>query len=60
MNIFCAVSIARVYGSLSFVEIIVTGHVYLDVLEHFLVPQMDVNIVIWQQDGAPPSSIKGM
>jgi hypothetical protein len=26
---------------------------YLIMLEHFLVPQLDVNSVIWQQDEAP-------
>jgi hypothetical protein len=26
----------------------------IDMLEHFLVPQLDVNDVISQQDGAPP------
>jgi hypothetical protein len=37
-----------------FSEATVTGHVHLDVLEHFLVPQSVANNVIWQQDGAPP------
>jgi hypothetical protein len=37
-----------------FAEATATGHVYHDMPEHFLVPQLDVNNVIWQQDGAPP------
>jgi hypothetical protein len=35
-------------------ETTVTGHVYLDMLEHFLVPHLDVNNVIWQQREALP------
>jgi hypothetical protein len=30
------------------------GHVYLNMLKHFLVLQLNVNNVIWQQDGASP------
>jgi hypothetical protein len=30
------------------------GHFYLHMLEHFLVPQLDITIVIWQKDGAYP------
>jgi hypothetical protein len=55
VNVFCAVSRTQVYGPFFFAEATVTGHEYLDMLEHFLVPQLDVHSVIWQQDGAPQS-----
>jgi hypothetical protein len=54
VNVFYAVSRTKVHGPFSFAETIITGHVYLNMLEHFLDPQMDVNSVIWQQDGTPP------
>jgi hypothetical protein len=54
VNIFRAVRRTQVYGPFFFAEATVTGHVYFDMLERFLVPQLDVNNVIWQQDGAPP------
>jgi hypothetical protein len=54
VTVFCAVSRTQVYGPFFFAETTVTSHVYLDRLEHFLVPQLDVNNVIWQQDGAWP------
>jgi hypothetical protein len=54
VSVFSAVSRTQVYGPLFFAEATVTGHVYLDRLEHFLVPQLDVHNAIWQQDGAPP------
>jgi hypothetical protein len=54
VNVFCAVSRTQVYGPFFFAEATVTGHVYLDMLEHFLVPQLDVNNVILQQYRAPP------
>jgi hypothetical protein len=45
MNIFCTVSRTQVYGPLFFAEATITGHVYLDMLEHLLVPQVDINNV---------------
>jgi hypothetical protein len=54
VNILCAVSRTQVYGPFFFAKVTITGHMYLDMLEHFLVSQLDVNIVIWQRDGAPP------
>jgi hypothetical protein len=30
-------------------------HIYLNMLEHFLVPQVSVNSVIWQHDGFSPN-----
>jgi hypothetical protein len=29
-------------------------HVFFNMLEHFVVPQLGVNVMIWQQDGPPP------
>jgi hypothetical protein len=54
VNVFCAVHRTQVYRPFFFAEATVTGHVYLDMLEHFLVTQLDENNVIWQQDGALP------
>jgi hypothetical protein len=60
VNVFCAVGRTQVYGPFFFAENTITGHVYLDRLQHFLVPQLDVNSVIWQQDGAPPHYQRNM
>jgi hypothetical protein len=46
VNVFCAVSRTLVYGPFFFAEATITGRVYLDMLEHFLVPQFDVDNVI--------------
>jgi hypothetical protein len=54
VNVFCAVSRTQIYGSFSFAGSTTTGHKYLDMLGHFLSPQLDVNNVIWKQDEAPP------
>jgi hypothetical protein len=53
-NVFCAVCQRQVYGPLFFMESSITGSVYLDMLTEFLIPQLDVDNVIFQQDGAPP------
>jgi hypothetical protein len=37
VNVVCAVSITEVYRTFLFTETIITGHVYLDMLENFLV-----------------------
>jgi hypothetical protein len=49
--VYCAVSRTQFYGTFTFAETTVTGHVYLDMLEHFLVPQLDINIVICNKMG---------
>lgn len=56
VNVFCAVSRLKVYGPFFFCEKTVTGHVYLDMLENWLMPQLeaDSDDFIFQQDGAPP------
>jgi hypothetical protein len=35
-----------------FIETAITGYVYLNMLEHYIDPHVDVNSVIWQQDEA--------
>jgi hypothetical protein len=52
VNVFYAVSRTRVYRPFFVAEATIMGHVYLE-LEYFLVPQLDVSSVIWQQDEAP-------
>jgi hypothetical protein len=41
VNVFCALSIKRVYGPFFFMETIITGIVYSDMLQHFLIPQLE-------------------
>lgn len=55
-NVFCAVSKSKVYGPFFFAEKTVTGIAYLDMLEHWLFPQLeeDLEDLVFQQDGAPP------
>jgi hypothetical protein len=48
VNVFCAVNRTQFYGSFFVSEATITCHVYLDMLEHFLVPQLGVNSVIWE------------
>jgi len=57
VNVFCAISRRRVLGSFFFAEDSVTGKVYLDMLEIWLMPQLtdeEVQGYIYQQDRAPP------
>ena len=56
VNVFCAVSSCKVYGPFFFAEQTVTGINYLDMLQLWLMPQLQEDIVdfIFQQDGAPP------
>ena len=57
VNVFCAVSRRRVFGPFFFAEDSVTGKVCLDMLENWLMPQLtdeEVQVYIYQQDGAPP------
>jgi hypothetical protein len=58
VNVFCPLSKERVYGPVFFMEIIITGIMYLDMLQQFLIPQLDRNDkkgpIHFQQDGAPP------
>jgi len=56
MNVFCAVSSCKFYGPYFFAEPTVTGINYLDMLQLWLMPQLQEYIVdfIFQQDGVPP------
>jgi len=56
VNVFCAVSSYKVYGPFYFAEPTVTGINYLDMLQLWLRPQLQEDIVdfIFQQDAAPP------
>ncbi|XP_023725909.1 uncharacterized protein LOC111874552 [Cryptotermes secundus] len=58
VNVFCALSTERVYGPFFFMERTITGSVYLDMLQEFLIPQLDEDDqegrIHFQQDGAPP------
>ena len=56
VNVFCAVSFCKVYGPFSFAEPTVTGINYLDMLQLWLMSQLneDSKDFIFQQDGALP------
>jgi hypothetical protein len=56
VNVFCAMSAHKLYGPFFFIERSVTANVYLDMLEQWLMPQLDTDSTdyIFQQDGAPP------
>jgi hypothetical protein len=55
LNVWCAVSADTVIGPFFFAETTVNSSNYLDMLENFLVPQLQGNSAIFfQQDGAPP------
>jgi hypothetical protein len=57
VNVFCARSKERVYGPSFFMETTITGIVYLNILQHFLIPQLyergQEGRIHLQQDGAP-------
>ncbi|KAG8303110.1 hypothetical protein J6590_108196 [Homalodisca vitripennis] len=59
VNVFCAMSKFKVYGPFFFMERTVTGIIYLDMLQNFLIPQIDEDEqqdapFYYQQNGAPP------
>lgn len=55
VNVFCAISKLKVYGPFFFMEPTVNGRRYLDMLQNWLMPQMDEDSddYIFQQDGCP-------
>lgn len=53
VNVFCAISREAVYGPFFFTETTVTGMIYLDMLQLWLMPQLLNNDFIFQQDGCP-------
>ena len=56
LNMFCVISHTKMYGPLLFAEQTVTGPRYLDMLQIWLMPQLneEQDNFIFQQDGAPP------
>jgi hypothetical protein len=58
VNLFCALSKERAYGPFFFIKITITGIVYLDTLQQFLIPQLDEDDqegrIPFQQERAPP------
>lgn len=56
VNVWCGLFQDRVVGPFFFAEATVTGIVYLDMLENFVMPQLEDigHQVFFQQDGAPP------
>jgi hypothetical protein len=57
VNVFCALSRRKLYGPFFFVKGTVTGQSYLNMLQLWLMPQMqeDSNDFLFQQDGVPPN-----
>ncbi|GBM38285.1 hypothetical protein AVEN_17728-1 [Araneus ventricosus] len=56
VNVFCVVSSSNVFGPFFFAEKTVTGVVYLDMLQIYLMPILKEGMLedlIFQQDGAP-------
>jgi hypothetical protein len=53
MNVFSALSVAKLLGLPFFAEKTVTGMSYLYMLELFVILQLQHDI-LFQQDGAPP------
>ncbi|GBM60386.1 hypothetical protein AVEN_156947-1 [Araneus ventricosus] len=56
VNVFCAISSRKLYDPFFFSEQSVTSNLYLDMLEVWLMPQLDSDSTdyIFQQDGALP------
>ena len=56
VNVFCVISSCKVYRPFFFAESTVSGINYLDMLQLWLMPQLqeDSEDFIFQQDGAPP------
>jgi hypothetical protein len=57
VNVVCALNKEIVYGPI-FMQTTITGIVYLDMLQQFLIPQLDEDdqerSISFQQDGEPP------
>jgi hypothetical protein len=56
VNVFCAISSCKVHGSFFFAEPTVTGIYYLNILQLWLMPQLqeDSEDFISEHDGSPP------
>jgi hypothetical protein len=54
VNMFCAISSQKVHGPFFFAEETVTGMIYLDMLQLWLMPQLqNIPTFIFQQEGSP-------
>ena len=53
VNVWYRLARNSVIGAFFFIEATVTGHVYLDMLQNFVIDQLPPGS-IFQQDGAPP------
>jgi hypothetical protein len=54
VNVFCTISSPKVYGPFFFAEETVTGKTYLDMLQLWLMSQLqNIPTFIFQQDGSP-------
>jgi len=57
-NVWCGVTSEKVYGPFFFEEETVRAVNYLDMIEQYVVPQLQqdgiLDTIIYQQDGAPP------
>ena len=57
VNVFCAISSQKVYGTFFFAEEIVSGMTYVDTLQMWLMSQLqNIRTFIFQQDGSRPTS----
>lgn len=56
VNVWCGLMHNKIIGPFFFAELSITGNIYLDMLQHFVIPQLNdlQPRVIFQQDGAPP------
>jgi hypothetical protein len=56
VNVWCRLMFSRIIGPFSFAKSTVTKEMYLDMLQKFVVPQVEdlQPMVIFKQDGAPP------
>ena len=56
INVWCGLMHNQIIGSFVFAESTITANIYLDMLKHYIVPQLEEfqPRVVFQQDGAPP------
>jgi hypothetical protein len=56
VNVFCAVSLKKVHGPFFSTEATVTGDPFLDMLENWLLPQLNTNYddYVLRREGRPP------
>ena len=56
INVWCGLMHNQIIGPFIFAESAITANIYLDMLKHYVVPQLEEfqPRVVFQQDGAPP------